>query len=149
MIVESIEFTPATPELKATIQHHWASNAGDHIALGDDCCSIVAIADGRLIGLISAKKRPLADPVAAMSEAWISIVEVHEDFRRQGIGEALVSLVIDWANENGIEQVGAWSESIRTEALLLWWKMGFTFARFEYKSGDRKCHGFTVAKRLR
>jgi hypothetical protein len=40
-------------------------------------------------------------------------------------------------------------ESIRTEALLLWWKMGFTFARFEYKSGDRKCHGFTVAKRTR
>ena len=146
---QSIKFVPATPELKAMIQRDWETNAGDHITLGDDCCSIVAVADGRPIGLISAKKRPLADPVAAMSEAWMSIIEVHDDYRRQGIGEALVASVIDWARENGIEQVGAWSESVRTEALLLWWKMGFTFARFEYANGDRKCHGFTVAKRIR
>lgn len=146
---ESIQFVHATSELKATIQRDWESNAGDHIALGDDCCSIVAVADGRPVGLISAKKRPLADPVAEMGEAWISIIEVHEDYRRQGIGEALVSSVIDWARENGMEQVGAWSESIRTEALLLWWKMGFTFARFEYKNADQTCYGFTVARRTR
>lgn len=146
---QSIEFVPATADLKATIQRDWASNAGDHISLGDDCCSIVAVDDGRPIGLISAKKRPLAGPVAEMSEAWIAIIEVHEDYRRQGIGEALVASVIDWARENGIEQVGAWSESVRTEALLLWWKMGFTFARFEYTNGDRKCYGFTVARRIR
>lgn len=146
---ETIQLVPATAELKTTIQRDWASNAGDHVVLGDDCCSIVAMDGGRPIGLISAYKRPLADPVADMSEAWISIIEVDEGYRRQGIGEALVSQVIEWARENGIEQVGAWSESIRTEALHLWWKMGFAFAKFEYKNGDQTCHGFTVARRIR
>lgn len=145
---DEIEFVPATAELNAVIQRDWASNAGDHIALGDDCCSIVAMTDGRPIGLISAYKRPLADPVAETSEAWISIIEVDEGYRRRGIGEALVSSVIDWARENGVDQVGAWSESVRTEALRLWWKMGFTFARFEYRNGDQTCYGFTVAKRI-
>ncbi len=145
---EDIKLLPATAEIKAAIQRDWQTNAGDHITLGNDCCSIVALADGRPVGVISAKMRPLADPIDDMNEAWISIIEVEEDYRRRGIGEALISSVIDWARENGIEQVGAWSESIRTEALRLWWKMGFTFARFEYTNGDRKCYGFTVAKRI-
>lgn len=146
---DAIEFVPATRELKAAIQRDWATNAGDHISLGDDCCSIVATVDGRPIALISARKRPLAEPLAMMHEVWISIIEVQEDYRRQGIGEALVSSVIDWARENGIEQVGAWSESVRTEALLLWRKMGFTFARINYKNGDQECYGFSVTAPVR
>lgn len=141
---ESVEYVPATAELKARIQCDWASNAGDWICLGDDCCSIVAMSEGRPIGLISAQRRPLAEPVSMLSEAWISIIEVHEDYRRQGIGTALVSAVIDWARENSIDQVGAWSESVRTEALLLWQQTGFSFAKIDLREG----YGFYVTRRV-
>lgn len=74
MISRPIEYIPATPELKARIQREWASNAGDWIYLGEDCCSIVAMSGDRPIGLISAQRRPLAEPVSMLSEAWISII---------------------------------------------------------------------------
>ncbi len=145
---ESVEYVPATAELKARIQCDWASNARDWIYLGEDTCSIVAMSGDRPIGLISAQRRPLAEPVSMLSEAWISIIEVDEAHRCQGIGAALVSALLDWARENGIDQVGAWSESARTEALLLWRRMGFTFAKIDVKQGEREYHGFYVTRRV-
>lgn len=59
-----------------------------------------------------------------------------------------MSAVIDWARENSIDQVGAWSESVRTEALILWRRMGFTFAKIDVKQGERECYGFCVTRRM-
>lgn len=144
-MLRSVEYVPATSELKARIQDEWESNAGDWIQLGEDCCSIVAISRGRPIGIISARKRAVDEPLSMLSEAWIYIVEVDMAYRQQGIGTALVSAVIGWAEENSIGQVGAWSERVRTEALRLWARMGFTFAKIE---GEQQHYGFYVAKRV-
>jgi GNAT superfamily N-acetyltransferase len=146
---DPVDYIAVTPELKERIQRDWQSNAGDWIYLGDDCCSIAAMVDGRPIGVISAKKRQLSEPVSMVHEAWIYILEVHDNYRRQGIGTTLVESVVDWASENGMDQVASVSQEIRTEALLLWMKLGFTFIRSDFKDGDQERYGFYVARRIR
>lgn len=146
---DPVEYVAVTPELKKRIQHDWESNAGDWIYLGDDCCSIAAMVDGRPIGVISAKRRQLAEPVSMIHEAWIYILEVLDDYRKQGIGTTLVEAVIGWASENGLDQVASVSQEIRTEALLLWRKLGFTFIKSDFKDGDQVRYGFYVARQAR
>ncbi len=144
-----VEYVTVNPELKELIQRDWESNAGDWIYLGDGCCSVAAMVDGRPIGVISAKRRQLAEPVSMVCEAWIYILEVLDDYRRQGIGTALVESVIDWASDNGLDQVASVSQEIRTEALLLWRKLGFTFVKSDFKDGEQARYGFYVAKLTR
>ena len=56
--------------------------------------------------------------------------------------------VLSWAHAQHIGQVGAWSEEIRYEALMLWRKLGFSFARIDFTRGEEKRYGFYVTKRL-
>lgn len=146
-MLEHVEYVAVTPELKEQIRRDWASNAGDFVYLGNDCCSIAAIMNGKPIGVISAKARQLDEPVSMLREAWIFILEVLDDYRRQGIGAALVESVISWASENGLNQVASVSQEVRTEALLLWMKLGFTFIKSDFMDGGQKRYGFYVARR--
>jgi GNAT superfamily N-acetyltransferase len=143
-----IQYVSATPELTAQYHEQSGSNATDFVHFDDDYYNMVALADGEPVGLIVAKRRSIPEPLQAITEAFIDIVEVLPAYQRQGIGTALTEKVIHWARMNQVSQVRAWSEEIRREALLLWNKLGFTFSWVEFQRGDEKRYGFYAAKRL-
>lgn len=143
-----IEYVLATPELKNTMKERSNSNACDFIRFEDNYLSIMGLDNGIPIALIVAKQRPLPPPLQTSSEAYIDIIEVHPDYQRKGIGMILMGKVMDWAHVNQCIQLRAWSEEIRSEALMLWNKLGFTFSRVDFQNGDEKRYGFYVAKRL-
>ncbi len=143
-----IRYVPATPELKQLWKDHSLSNASDFIHFEDRYYALIAL-DGELpVGLIVAKKRCLSSPLEMLQEAYIDIIEVNPDFQRAGIGTALVEQVIGWAENSHVDQVRAWSDAIRFEALMLWKKLGFTFSRVDFQDGNEKHYGFYAAKRL-
>ena len=144
----SIDYVRVTPKLQSKLAAQWASNAGDFIRFDDEYCSLVAVADGDPIGLIVAKVRGLSEPLQLSREAFIDVIEVLPEYRRQGIGTGLVREAMEWAVENQASQIRAWSEEVRLEALMLWQKMGFTFSQVDFQRGDDKRYGFYVAKRL-
>jgi len=143
-----ITFIAADDKLKTRIQQEWPSNAGDFICLDENSFSLVALAAGTPVGAVSAHKRALAEPLCTLHEAFISIVEVSEDYRRRGIGRALVEAVIAWAGREGMFQVGAWSMKTRSEVLHLWRKLGFTFAQIDTPQQTEAPYGFYVTKRI-
>ena len=59
-------YVAADEELKARIQREWLSNAGDFISLDEGSFSLVAIAGGIPIGVVSAHRRSLADPLSCL-----------------------------------------------------------------------------------
>ena len=143
-----IEYLRVTPELNNKLKAQWDSNAGDFIHFGDDLYSLVAVLDDDPIALIVAKVRGLSEPLQTVREAFIDVIEVLPEYRRQGIGTTLVSKAMEWAVEKRASQIRAWSEEIRYEALMLWNKMGFAFSQVDFQRGDEKRYGFYVAKRL-
>ncbi len=142
-----ISFVDADNDLKQEIICNWQSNAGQFMHI-EDGYSIVALAEGKPIGVISAYTRPLLEPFADLNEEFIDIIEVQEAYRQQGIGSTLVQMVLQRSRERHAFQVRAWSESCRTEALMLWHKLGFALCPVKFKNGDREEHGFQVVKRL-
>jgi GNAT superfamily N-acetyltransferase len=144
----NITYLPANDELKIRIQQDWSSNAGDYISLDEESFSLGALADAVPIGVISARKRPLTEPLCALHEAFIYIIEVSDEYRRLGIGSALVEAVIVWAKQQSVLQVGAWSMSTRVEVLHLWHKFGFTFVKIDTPQQLEAPHGFYAVKRI-
>jgi len=144
-----ITYVQVDEALKEQIKASWQSNAGDYLHLGSDGLTVAAVVDGQPLGVISAFKRNLPEPLAMVREAFIDIIEVQEPFRRQGIGEMLVSRVVAWAQDNGLDQVRAWSEEIRLEALMLWRKTGFSFAKVDFERAGQRRYGFYAVRPVR
>jgi len=146
VVENTITYIQVDHSLQEQIKHSWQSNAGDYLHLGSDGFTLAAVVDGQPVGIISAFKRSLPEPLAMMREAFIDILEVQELYRRQGIGETLVNRVIAWAQDNGLDQVRAWSEEIRLEALMLWRKVGFSFAKVDFERDGQKHYGFYAVR---
>ena len=146
--VQDVSYVPADCALKARIEQEWLSNAGDFISLDEGSFSVVAVAEGIPVGVVSAHRRALAEPLNHLDEVYIGILEVSETCRRAGIGSELVESVIDWARQQSVSQVSSWSLKVRVEALHLWRKLGFTFARIDSPQQMEAPYGFYVTKRI-
>jgi ribosomal protein S18 acetylase RimI-like enzyme len=65
---------------------------------------IAESADGDLVGLAAAKLTTLEGVFAPKKTLHISVVYVPPQFRRMGIGSALVANLLDWGHAVGAEQ---------------------------------------------
>jgi GNAT superfamily N-acetyltransferase len=146
--LENVCYKPATLDLKGKYAAATESNAHNFIVLDDNHYSIIAMKSDEPIGLIVAKKRALPDPLSDVVEVFIDVIEVDQQYQRRGVGTELMRHVNEWAVQIEASQVRAWSEEIRTDALLMWRKMGFTFSTLTFKQEETKRHGFYVARTL-
>lgn len=71
--------------------------------VSDTYCFVIALADGRIIGM----GRAISD---GASDAYIQDVAVHSDFRRRGIGRAIIGKLVEHLRENRIQWIGLISE---------------------------------------
>ena len=93
MIENNIHFVEADEAIKTCILQEWGEKAARHMHLADGF-SIVAFHKEMLVGLISTYWRELPAPLHGEFDAYIDILEVHRDFRRQGIAKRLIELSI-------------------------------------------------------
>lgn len=146
--MERVVFQNVTEELKKAYSKASESNAEAFIVLNDDHRSIVALAEGRPIGLVVAKQRLLPEPLSDIREVYIDVIEVHPDYQRRGIGTALMRHVTDWALGIEAQQIRAWSEEMRGEALQMWKKLGFSFSVNSFQRGEEDRYGFYISRRI-
>jgi GNAT superfamily N-acetyltransferase len=146
--MEPVVYQNVTEELKKAYSETSESNADSFIVLDDDHHSIIALAEGRPIGLVVAKQHLLPEPLSDIREVYIDVIEVHTDFQRRGIGTELMRHVTDWALGIEAQQIRAWSEEIRVEALQLWKKLGFSFSVNSFQPGEDDRYGFYISRRI-
>lgn len=108
-------------------QARWRSQANSAAAGADDV-AIVAVADGRFVGMARGYLGP-SEELQPQTVAWLIGVYVDPAWRGQGVATALSSEVVGWARERGVAEVhlhvADWNEAARRtyEAL------GFTATR--------------------
>jgi len=115
----------------------------------DDGFSIVAIENGKYVGLISVSWKDLPYSLEGKNlEGFIDIVETHKDYRRRGIGKSLLEKAAVEAKKQGAFQLRAWSSKDKKAAIAMWKALGFGLHPETEHPGGEKIQGYYVIKIL-
>ena len=122
---------------------------------GDDCGIVIkgdtyplAAMDGDLpIGYTCVTPRVLAYPLEHLKDAYIEVLWVDEEYRRQGIGRQLIAHAEEWAKEAGYRQIRTHSNDKAVEAIKMWHKLNYGLCQHVYYA-EEGCSGYWVAKVL-
>jgi len=106
------------------IKAEWSPVAGDHLVL-EGGFSIIALEADKPVGIIGVYWNELPFPLEGTREAYINIIEVLPEYRRQGIARELVGKAIDFSRREGVYQLRAWSSDDKAQALPMWRQLGF------------------------
>lgn len=141
------KFTEATLEDVERIKEEYSVALGDHIKLDDNSYSLVAKLNDKIIGFMSTYKKPLTPPLEK-EEAFINVIEVHHEYRNQGIATKLIQKTEHHFKSEGIKQIRAWSSEDKYEAIHLWDKLNYTMNPADIQVKDGLVKGYYVSKKL-
>jgi ribosomal protein S18 acetylase RimI-like enzyme len=141
----TVVYLDADETVKDRVYREWGEKAARHMHLVDGF-SIVAMDHELLIGLMSVYGKKL--PLLEIMDWYIDILEVHEDYRRQGIAAQLIQMVCRRAKEAGIFQIRAWSSEDKIEAIAMWKTLGFAMCPGTTYPHGKEVKGYFVAKVL-
>jgi GNAT superfamily N-acetyltransferase len=89
------------------------------------CFNIAAMAGDEVVGVATCSARRWTPPLDMYGDAFIEWIDVDEAYRRRGIGRMLVTMLENWARDNGYRQLRAWSNNGAVAALHMWYAMGY------------------------
>lgn len=144
---DDIRFVDADERIRLRISQELGETASRHMHLADGF-SIVALYEETLVGLISTYWRKLPPPLEQDLDAYIDILEVHGDFRRQGIARRLIELSMEKSRQQGMRQIRAWSSEDKVEAIHMWKALGFGLCPATTYPRGLEVRGFFVVKTL-
>ena len=121
--------------------------AKDYIHIKDDAFALAPMDGDFPAGFICVTPQNLDYPLAHLRDAYIEVVEVHENYRRQGIGQHLINCAENWAREAGFKQIRTHSNDKAIEAINMWHKLNYGLCPHVY-SAEEGCAGYWVAKVL-
>ncbi len=142
-----IDYVEGDEDCRLRIAQEWGETAARHMHLSDGF-SILALSRSVPVGLISVYWKRLPAPLEGEFDAYIDILEVDRDFRRQGIARRLIALAMDRARGQGVTQIRAWSSENKTEAIHLWRALGFGLCPATTYPNGQAVKGFFVVKLL-
>lgn len=141
-----IQYVDADETIKLQVTKEWGEKAAHHTHLVEGF-SIVALDEQNLVGLISIYWKKLPAPFDEC-DAYIDILEVHRDFRRQGIARRLIEISMERAKQKGRWQIRAWSSEDKLEAISMWKALGFGLCPATTFPNGQEVNGFFVTKIL-
>ncbi|NIU59867.1 MAG: GNAT family N-acetyltransferase [Phycisphaerae bacterium] len=147
MTIGSVDFSIVPSSDVEDLRNEWGEKAYRHFHI-DDGFMINAISEGRSIGLISSYWRKLPEPLEETKELYIDFLEVHPDYRRQGIARKLIELTVDQTMQENAYQVRSWSSEDKREAIPMWKRLGFGLCQATTFPDGKEVKGFFVVKRL-
>ena len=136
-------------KLAEQIRTVYGQEAYDHLRLNNGV-SFAAVDDKKVIGFISIFWEKLPHLSEKLSGAYINIIEVDHNYRRQGIAKELINKCIEAAKAEGCYQLRSWSSEDKIEAISMWKKLGFGLHPQTIISSKtkQKVNGYFVTKPL-
>jgi GNAT superfamily N-acetyltransferase len=154
--IESLQFRNTfiirkiTPSIRQTILEEYGEVAFDHISMSHRSLSLAAFLNDEVVGFVSTKVKPFPDPLSYIEEAYVDIIEVHKDHRRQQIATKLMKETEHHFKKERLPQLRGWSSTDKKAALQLWHHLGYQLSptTVYYKDKDLSVEGFYFLKKL-
>lgn len=145
-----IKMLRITEEIRETISNEYGKMQADHIHMEEGSASFAAVLGNEILGFISVYPKRMLEPLDTW-DAFIDIIEIHEGYRQKGIASKLIHESEKWAKEEGYRQIRAWSSQDKTEAIAMWYKLGYAMCPAEVvvNQGQLIIKGYYVAKTLK
>jgi GNAT superfamily N-acetyltransferase len=142
-----VRYVVADDAWRQRIAVEWGETAARHVHV-DDGFSILALCDGKAVGLISVYWKALPPPLPGTDEGYVDIIEVREGFRRRGIAARMIEMSVERARVRGVYQLRAWSSEDKIEAISMWKALGFGLCPATTYPGGQEIEGYFVTKVL-
>jgi len=95
------------------------------IQRGAGCFTVAAICDGKAVGCAAIHPAKLIPPLEKYYDAFIELIEVDKEYRRQGIAKHMIEILEEQSRDYGYRQIRAWSSEDKVEALNMWYAMDY------------------------
>lgn len=122
-----IKYVEINDEVEKKIIEHFGSWVKEYqcIQRGEGCFSIAAFDGNKVVGCAAVHSEQWIPPLDRYFDAFIELIEVDENYRRQGIGRHMVEILEEKSREYGYKQIRAWSSVDKVEALNMWYSMNY------------------------
>jgi len=122
----------------------WITEHGCLLIEEEGSYAVAALSGDDIAGFAGINKAELAAPLNGCYDAFINIVEVDDNFQRQGIGRRMISMLEDWAKSYGYKQIRAWSSEDKVAAIRMWYALNYGMC----PAVDHGIKGYVYAKVL-
>lgn len=147
---KGIVLSSCTTAHKEQIEIDFGKKEAEHMVINSEAFSLVATVNNQIIGFVSTFIQRLPEPLKDETEAFINIIEVIPEYRKQGIATRFINKTEVHFRNKKIKQIRGWSSIDKTEALNLWVKLRYTLspAKIYIKEKDIEIEGFYFNKKL-
>jgi len=130
----NIEYRKINNELLETISVEFDSGwITKFSGYGDDTFGLAAMDGDMPVGYVFVTSRTLMYPLEHITEAYIEIIEVTDEYQRLGIGQTLITRSEEWARKAGFRQIRTHSNNQRAVAAInMWNKLNYGLCPHDY-----------------
>lgn len=123
----NIKFVEIDNVIEDKIIEHFGSWVRDYdcIQRGDGCFTVAALHEDKVVGFAAVHPEQLISPLDKYKDAFIEVIEVDENYRRQGICKRMISILEDKSREYGFKQIRSWSSDDKVEALNMFYSLNY------------------------
>lgn len=100
----------------------WNNEQGEKFLANDDNILLLAYWEDQIAGFLTGYRLQRLDKRKA--EVLLYEIEVHENFRKKGIGKALIASLKNWAKEVGADEIWVLTNRSNTAAMALYASAG-------------------------
>ena len=144
----SVEYKKIDDAIFEKIVENYGDWVKKYIIIRDDTFAHAAMDRDMPVGFICVTPRALAYPLEDIKEAYIEDLEVHENYRRQGIARYLLTSAETWAAEKGFKQIRTHHNDEAVAAIKLSNSLNYGLCPWDYWIDGKKYSGYWVAKVL-
>lgn len=152
-----IRYVSITEDVEERILRQWGAWVRDYGCLqrGEGCALVAALDGDTVAGFAAIHPQRWIAPLQDREDAFIEVIEVAQDYRRQGIATEMLRRLETAARAMGFAQIRGWSSDDKDAALQLWIRLGYCMCPAAMLGQsvlpgceNRQIPGYYFAKRL-
>lgn len=125
--MRNIKYIEIDSVIEEKIIEHYGSWVRDYdcIQRGDGCYTVAALDEDKVVGFAAVHPAQFIPPLEKYKDAFIEVIEVDVNYRRQGIAKQMIGILEKKSREYGYRQIRAWSSDDKVEALNMFYSLNY------------------------